>query len=162
VVVNEVIQWTLLVMLAVLMLGVLRQLSLLMPSTARGAESGPPMGRHAPRRLLHELEHAVGTDGRDNGTVVAFLAESCVGCQRLLADLAAGRQTPNGRPLVIVARNPTEGFRAAVDETRLPLIVDSGTLWRECRVTSTPLMVRIDERGRTAMKEVTHRVDAVA
>jgi hypothetical protein len=162
VIVNEVLQWTVLVVLTLLTLGVLRQVSLMLPSTVRGDEGGPSTGRHAPARLLRELEGAVGDAARGRGVLVAFVTENCVACQRLLADVSAGRQKLNGQPLVLVAQRPSDQFRTALEETRIPMIADEGDLWHDCRVASTPLVVRIDEKGRTAMKEVTHRVDAVA
>lgn len=161
-IVNEVLQWIALVVLTLLTLGVLRQMSLLLPPAQRGATSGPSTGRRAPSRLLERVEVAVGGGGLERGALVAFVTENCVGCQQLLADLAEGRQQPNGQPLVLVAHKPSDQFVAALEETRIPMIADDGELWEDCRVASTPLIVRIDERGRTAMKEVTHRVNAVA
>jgi hypothetical protein len=162
VIVNEVFQWSVLVVLTLLVLGVLRQVSLLLPPDRRGAGSGPPTGRRAPARLVEQLERTVAAGGLAQGALVAFVTENCVGCQKLLADVSEGRQKLNGQPLVLVTHNPSEQFRAALDETQLPVIADEGELWDACHVTETPLVVHIDERGRTKTKEVTHRVDLVA
>lgn len=160
--VNEVLQWTVLVVLIVLTLGLLRQLSVMLPPAAGGVGNGPSMGRRAPARLLGQVERAVMNGGLAHGALVAFVTEDCVGCQKLLADVADGRQKLDGQPLVVVARSPSEQFRAALRETGIAVVHDEGELWDECRVTATPLVVRIDEKGRIAMKEVTHRVDQLA
>jgi hypothetical protein len=161
VIVNELLQWTVLVVLMLLTLGVLRQVSLLQPRR-REAEAGPPTGRPAPSRLVRELKQVIGNGDLPSGAIVAFVAENCPACQRLIADVASGRQKLNGQPLVLVARSPSEAFGAALDETAIPLITDQGALWEECHVTATPLVLRIDAKGKAASKEVTHRVDAVA
>jgi hypothetical protein len=158
---NEVLQWTVLVILTLVMLGVLRQLSVMLPADVRGS-SGPDVGKRAPAPLLKQVEQAVSNGGLSHGAVVAFVTEHCVGCQKLLADLTEGRQTTNGYPVVVVADNPSGNFRAALDETPLPVIADRGELWSACGVTATPLVVRIDQAGRITNKEVTHRVDEVA
>lgn len=159
--VNEVLQWTVLVILAVLMLGVLRQLALILPPRVR-SDAGPDIGKRAPAALLSGVTTAVSNGGFSHGAVVAFVAENCAGCQKLLADLSEGRQSANGQPVVVVADNPSEAFSAALDETSLPVIEDRGELWSACGVTATPLVVRIDGDGRITKKEVTHRVDEVA
>lgn len=161
-IVNEVIQWTALIVMAVLMLGVLRQVSVMLPFSAQGSEGGPAAGRRAPSRLLSQLQHAVANPALEQGAMVAFVTEDCIACQRLLADVSGGRQKLNGQPLVLVALRPSEKFRAALDATGIPVIHDDGVLWQDCHVTATPLVVQIDGRGRTATKEVTHRVDALA
>jgi hypothetical protein len=162
VIVNEVVQWSVLAVLTLLVLGVLRQVSLLMPPEAQAGGSGPRTGRRAPARLVERLERAISNGGLERGALVAFVNENCVGCQKLLADVSEGRQRLNGQPLVLVTHQPSEQFQAALEETGLPVIADEGELWEDCNVTATPLVVRIDEKGRTATKEVTHRVDLVA
>ena len=52
--------------------------------------------------------------------------------------------------------------RGMLEETRIPVIADAGELWEKCHITATPLVVRIDEHGRIAEKEVTHNVDRIA
>lgn len=158
---NEVLQWFVLVVLGLLTLGVLRQVSLMMPPQA-ASMSGPPTGRRAPPRLSTQLRRVLASESLQHGALVAFVTENCVGCQKLLADISEGRQQLNGQPLVVIAHRPSDQFRGALEETGLPLIVDEGQLWDDCRITSTPLVVLIDERGRVTNKEVTHRVERVA
>lgn len=161
-IVNEVLQWGVLVVLGLLTLGVLRQMSLMIPPAAEAPGNGPATGRRAPARLSEQVARVVAGGRLEHGALVAFVTENCAGCQKLLAEVSEGRQQLNGQPLVVVAHKPSEPFRAALAETGLPVIDDAGELWEDCRITSTPLVVRIDERGRIASKEVTHRVDRVA
>jgi len=90
--------------------------------------------------------------------IVAFVTENCVTCQRLLANLSDldVRDRPS---VLLVAKRPSTQFRSALAETEIPTIYDDGTLWEECDVTATPLVVRVDSQGRVVAKEVTHRVD---
>jgi hypothetical protein len=161
VIVNEVLQWAALVVLTLITLGVLRQVSLMLPPD-RAAASGPATGRRAPAGLVERVRRAVSDGGLDRGALVAFVTENCVACQKLLADVSAGRQHLNDQPLVLVAHKPSEQFSAALEETRIPVIADAGELWEQCHITATPLVVRIDEHGRIAEKEVTHNVDRIA
>jgi hypothetical protein len=161
VIVNEVLQWIALSGVAVLTLGVFRQITLMLPPQARATPSGPPTGSRAPRRLVEALKKS-GVDGAlQLGVTVAFVTENCTGCQRLLANLGEQHGNGNAGPTVLVAYQPTPQFRMALEEVGLPLIVDEGELWEACDVTATPLVVHINERGRVAMKEVTHRVESV-
>lgn len=157
--VNEVAQWTILLIVALLMLGVLRQVGLMLPPSARALPSGPAPGRRAPRALLRSLHDVLGADGLARGVTVAFVTENCVGCQRLLADLTRDAAFDrDGPPLVLVAYRPTEPFASALKETRIATIASDEELWRECGVTSTPLVIGIDKHSRVQTKEVTHRV----
>jgi len=160
--VNEIAQWAVLVVLALLVLGLLRQVSILLPTRSRAVQSGPPVGREAPKPLLESLRRALPDDLLADGTLVAFVTEDCVGCQKLLADATSDRGALNGEPLVVVAHKPSPGFSSALSESNIPTISDDGRIWRECAITSTPLMLRVDQRGRVAAKEVTHRVNSLS
>jgi hypothetical protein len=96
-----------------------------------------------------------------DGTLVAYVTESCVGCQQLLASLEHGKSRRD-EPLVLVAKNASPGFREALGATGLPAVFDQGAIWRACGVSATPLVIRLDQEGRVVAKEVTHLVDRVA
>lgn len=160
--VNEVFQWALLVIIAFALLGVLCQVALGLPTHHRAQTiSGPPLGSPLPRSLLRRLPASVmGGSVRADGLIVAFIAESCVGCQRLLREISS-RRGPSEAPLVLVAKNPSAAFLQALQHLRTPIIQDDGRIWRECRVTNTPLVARVDRKGRVVAKGVTHEVDSV-
>lgn len=154
-------QWAVLVLLALLLLGVLRQVGLMLPPPeSRELASGPSLGDKIPARLLTRV-HAISNGAGSERAILAFVAESCPACQRLLADLPTGdaRLTE----VVVVAKRPTPRFRAAIEATGYPLIVDDdGDLWRSADVTATPLVMRVRADGVVEAKEVSHHVDAVA
>lgn len=79
--VNEILQWAALAILVLLVLGVMRQTSLLLPAEARAAPSGPPVGHRAPKELLHRLSEGNGSS--TEGKVVAFVTEGDGGHQKL-------------------------------------------------------------------------------
>ncbi len=159
--INEIVQWAFLVVLGLLLLGVLRQVGLMLPPPeSRELASGPSLGGKIPSALLTQVR-AVRNGSAPDRTIVAFVAESCPACQRLLAELPTGQdRLPE---VVLVAKRPTPGFRVAIETTGYPVIVDeSGDLWRSAKVTATPLVMRIRGDGTVEAKEVTHRVDSVA
>lgn len=113
----EAAQWILLTVLAVLMIGILRQLAMAQPIERRAnVASGPRVGHSLPRIAQTAVMRAT----RDRapltrGLVVGFVIESCVACQQLLANLSVDS---NGEDIVLVARHASPQFRAAL--RRLP------------------------------------------
>jgi len=162
-VVNEALQWAVLAIVGLLVLGALRQVALTLPSEARATSSGPPVGRRIPKQLLTALRRVSPSGDVAAGTLVAFVTESCVGCQRLLADLSNGNGHREDRQLVLIAKSPSRQFLNALAETGIPAVADAtGDLWKRCGVNATPLVIRLDRDSRVEAKEVTHRVDGVA
>lgn len=99
--------------------------------------------------------------GSGSSSVLAFVMESCPGCQRLLADLSETRQRIE-LPIALVARAPSPQFHEALSETGLPIHADNGEMWKRWKITNTPLVLKIGEDGRVVAKGVTHHVDAIA
>lgn len=163
--INEALQWALLVALALLLLGVLRQLAAVSPARRRRSESGPEIGD----RLASRVRTAITGESADVHVslekLVVFVSEGCVGCMRLLSDLkeAGMSRSVNGVPLVVVARVPTTQFEYSLRESGFDLIPDrTGELWAASHVTTTPLVVRIDAEHRVLTKAVTIDVASVA
>jgi hypothetical protein len=162
-VVNEVLQWIVLVVLTLFLLGVLRQLSLLLPVSARTSEGGPVVGTRLGRRALDRIQRALPGGRLESGLALVFVTESCTGCQRLLADME--RRFGNGNAAnveaapIIVAESGSDGFRGALERLGLPIVWDDGTIWKACNVTATPLVVTADRNGEVLSKEVTHSAE---
>jgi hypothetical protein len=156
--IGEVIQWVLLVTMAFFLLGLLRRVAIMLPPPVRAPSSGPAEGTRLPRNVLSQLirlapQHSLA------GLTVAFVAENCQGCQRLLASLA---ESVDSMGVVLVAKRPSPQFRQALDQLDVPtLFDDSGRVWEQSKVSATPLVVRLDEHGVIVAREVTHRVDKV-
>lgn len=160
--VNEVIQWSLLILLGFMVLGTVRQVSLMIPSTTREVRASRSGGR-LPHRMLDRLRNALPGAQLSDPTIVAFITENCVGCQELLADVPRAAQRLNGTKLLLVPKSPTTPFQQALSELGFPVLVDDDDrLWKAINVTATPLVVAISREGRILRREVTHRVDVVA
>ncbi len=70
-VISEVLQWSLLVILAVLVMGIFRQLALSLPPAARAVPgAGPALQNRLPRSTLAALSEVFGPFGVVDGTVV--------------------------------------------------------------------------------------------
>lgn len=159
--VNETLQWTAIIVVGVLLIGVLRQVSLALPPPARRTSApGPSVGDRLPSVVLRELLKRLPS-APVGDWYVAFVTEGCVGCERLLSDVET--RTANDEDLILVANKPSRHFRRALTELEVPVIEDqSGDLWKASGVTATPLVVRVDPQGRVVAKGVTHRVDSIA
>jgi hypothetical protein len=158
-VVNEIFQWVVLVGVLFLLLGAFRQIALSLPSDHRAQTfSGPSIGRRLPRSTAKRIEALTVSSDSTQGAVVAFVSESCAACQRLLANLATHEDSV---PVVVVARRPSLAFQDALARLSRPLIFDDGEVWHDCRITNTPLVVRLDQEGKVSSKGVTHDIDAV-
>lgn len=156
---NESLQWTVLLAVGLLLLGVLRQVGLMMPAPSRSARSGPELGRRLPRRVLAHVERSL-PHGLNGGVTLGFVTENCTGCQRLLGNIR--RHPINDQDLVLLARSPSSGFREALADLDVSTIYDeAGDLWDACGITETPLLLRLDGQGRVVAKEVSHRVGDV-
>jgi hypothetical protein len=158
---NEILQWTVLFVLGLLMLGLFRQLAVSIPSSRRSAPEGPLEGRRLPKRMTEELARVVPSlEGP--GVTLAFLSEDCLGCQRLIASLEDSSEGLIGS-LALVVRQPSVSFMNALAGLPFPTIVDSeGEIWSACHVTATPLVIALGPNGRVSRKEVTHDVRRVA
>jgi hypothetical protein len=159
--VNEVLQWAVLLVMAVLMLGLYREVAVTLPSRASPPE-GPRVGDHIPTELLAELNRALPGFKELGGVTVAFVTENCIGCQRLLAGILEALPDLDGR-IVLVAKQPSVAFNDAIRQVPAPTICDAtGALWEACSITATPLVVHVDGSGKVVRKEVTHDVRRVA
>jgi hypothetical protein len=159
-VVNEVAQWTLILLLGLLVLGLLRQVALVLPPATRTPPPGPQTGRKVPSGLLDVVRGASRNGEFAAGAVVAFVSENCVGCQKLLADAAGGVPDLGGRGFLVATQSASTSFQSALAESGIPSVHIDARLWDECDISATPLLVTIDADGRVVDKEVTHRVKA--
>jgi hypothetical protein len=160
---NEVIQWAAIAAIAFLLMGVFRYIAAHSqappPATTHG---GPPLGARLSKRAMSDIEVLVPGGVGDDGILLAFVVESCVGCQALLGQLGKSEAIDQGQQIALVTRAPSNQFREALALTGFPVVLDGGALWEECRVTNTPLVLKVSSDGRVSAKGVTHNVDTVA
>jgi hypothetical protein len=161
-VVNETIQWAILLLFAVLILGLFRQIALMLPANRRSADDGPRQGQRLPNGLLDQLATVLPQFKASHGVTVAFISEGCVGCQRLLAALSDRPADLDGQ-VVLVVQQPSLAFKAALSELDVPMVFDdTGSLWEACSINATPLVAYVESNGKVVRKEVTHDVRRVA
>jgi hypothetical protein len=160
---NEVLQWAALASIGFLLMGVFRYIAARSPvPPSANTYGGPPLGARLSKRAMSDLEALVPGGVSADGVLLAFVVESCTGCQTLLGQIAESRALQQGQQIALVTRSPTKQFREAVASTGLPVVLDGGALWDECRVTNTPLVLKVDADGKVSAKGVTHHVDTVA
>ncbi len=160
--VNDSVQWGVLAVLLLLVLGMYRQISLALPPSARAAATGPPVGRRLPKEALSRIRRTV-TTGEDlpHLLALAFVVENCAGCQRLLSDLEgyAATQLP---PMMVIARKPSRQFEEAIGQLGVPVLLDTdASVSTACEITATPMVVVINGEGKVKRKEVTHDVQRI-
>jgi hypothetical protein len=162
-IVNEILQWLVLLAICAGMLGLYRQWGNVIGGSygTATATSGPRLHRPLPAKAL-----AAARPFMDGGeTTLAFVTEDCSGCQGLLARLEALDEAERGslkRAVVVVALQATPQFAEALADLPVPVVFDDGEIWGECNIQMTPFLVTVDERDRVLAKEVTHEIDRVA
>lgn len=160
---NEVLQWAALAAIVFLLMGIFRYIAAHSQAPpAAITYGGPPLGARLSKRAMSDLEALVPGGVSADGILLAFVVESCIGCQTLLGQLAESEALQQGQRMALVTRSPTKQFREALASTGFPVVLDDGALWDECRVTNTPLVLKVGADGKVAAKGVTHHVDAVA
>lgn len=155
--VNETIQWAVILAMALMILGLYREISVTSPTRQVGLSDGLHEGDHLPQEVVAKLADA-SARFKAIGATISFVVENCSACQRLLGELpGAIRENPGS--LAVVAREPSGDFRKALRELGVPIVFDEdGDIWRACRITATPLVVYVDNVGVVRRQEVTHDV----
>ena len=154
--IGEVFQWALLAALTLVVLGLTRQVALLITPHLRVPDSGPDIGKRLRREALERV-NALAPTSLEHDLTLVFVSESCTGCQRLLGQLAD--QSLESMP-VVVTKSASPQFTQAISEKGFPLISDE-QFWHACRVSATPLIVKLNPEGRVVSKEVTSNANAV-
>jgi hypothetical protein len=160
---NEVMQWVAIVVSAFVILGLLRQVALALPPDTLAVGPGPKRGDRVSEKIMSQLRNA-GLPETQGEFLLIFVAENCLGCQSLLADLEQrGEGDALDIPVLLVSRGATPQFRETTSGMGVGLLDDvDGDVWRGLGVTSTPFVMRIDQDGRVRESEVTHRVENVS
>ena len=155
----EVIQWAVMLVMAVLLLGVIRQLPVIQPMALRAIQAtGLPVGERIPKAALKAIEAAIPAGVLPESLVVGFVSENCVACQHLLGNVTRIGSEALGE-VVLVTRSENPEFVAALRGTGAAVVDDvGGRMWSACGVTATPLLIRIDSQAKIVSKEVTSNV----
>lgn len=135
--VNETLQWTVIVITLCLALAASRQLSAVLPQKQTIlALGGPTEGTTLPRSAQNELRDYFSEAG---GSLV-FVSESCGSCGQLLKDISSSldlRMAP-----LLVVRGGSANFIQELKEVAAVKI--SPALWRSLSIQATPFVVQFD------------------
>lgn len=161
-IVNEVVQWAVILTLTVLVLGLYRQLAQFMGIAPLSLESnsGPRLGRPLDDAAQSILRAELDDFPPSRPTTLAFVHEGCAGCQFLLAHLSNQPvDAATAQMVIVVALRPSPDFLAALHELSRPVVADhTGDLWKACDVQATPFQVHLDRHGVVTGKAVDHNV----
>jgi hypothetical protein len=159
-VLNELAQWSVLLILVVFVLGLTRQLGhFLTPRAAqRGLDYGPAVGDKLPEVLLSASErHEIASLTASAGTRAAALIvvhERCDPCEVWLDALA--RSDGVDVPLVMMAGNASPKYVARLARFADLVVADDGAAerLRDTNLTATPFLLLVDGRLRIRHKQL--------
>lgn len=146
---NELAQWAVLIILAFLVMGLLRQLGqFIIPRKEQLLARGPDVGERMPQALLDESQQAAvseemsGSDAEFGYLVV--MREDCLGCSSLVERLEESEQTMAG-PLVVVLDGESSEFRSRVQTVASIVIADPrGRRAKEVGISAAPYVLEFD------------------
>lgn len=164
--INEALQWAVLVAVLLLCLGLYRQLALYLGDPRAGsleALAGPRINHPLPRNAHQLIRPLIGS----TDSIVVFVTEGCHGCHRLLRELTEAAsvsaiQEETGARIVVIALHPSEPFQELLKTLKTPTVADPGELWTTCNVQATPFMLFVDSQSVVRAKEVGHDVASFA
>jgi len=147
---NELAQWSALVCIGILTLGLTRQLGafLIPPTDHKALEVGPDVGKRFPQEFLsHEERSQLLASLEDRGAEQAFLlvvSERCPTCHSLLDDIVS-RPASVPLPIVALSRESTPDHLALLEEVADLVVVDAARLDR-VNLTVGPLALLVDRQ----------------
>lgn len=168
---NEMLQWAVLVFLAIFLLGLTRQLGLfLVPRREQLSQYGPAEGRSLPNYLI---------GGRDREVFRTAIAQSAAGaglflvthqdcevCGELLTELSVNRRNHElaNVPMAVMASGHDEGYISTAAAAGDVLVRDpDGSKRNRSKIAATPFVFVVDADMKILRKEVTANLsDATA
>jgi hypothetical protein len=116
---NELVQWAVMLFLAMMVLGLARHLgAFIVPRRDDLALAGPPVGKKLPGTLAssEELDHLRKNLPEDASYgLVAVVSEDCVGCQALVSQLQYAQDRQPFAPLGAVASGSPDFLHSLED-----------------------------------------------
>jgi hypothetical protein len=156
-VINEALQWAVLLALSVFVFGLTRQLGhfLIINRADRSASNGPDLGKAVPGGLLHDAERdalrALMRERSSDVAAVAAVAEHCPGCRTLLDELA-DNGAPEGMPLVLLAASASDEFRSRLTSLSDVTVIEEQRI-KAGGIGLTPFVFILDEQFNVVHKE---------
>jgi methylamine dehydrogenase accessory protein MauD len=162
---SYVVLWVVVLLLAFLLAGALRQLGLLQlrlgdDPGALITDTGLERGATAPDFTALDAESGELVSLSDLPAVarmVVFASPGCLSCRELIPGLNEVRKTRGEFDFLVVCRGDLESCQAFGRMNRLeaPMVVDTtGQIEKDYRVTLTPFAYLIDHEGRVVIRGV--------
>ena len=156
--INEVLQWVVILFMGVFVVGLTRQLGIFLVPTRemRANDEGPALGKPLPLDLLEaddQAQLAEMMESRDSTfAFAAFIDEFCPGCAALV-DQFQEQGTPEGVPAVALVRAASDDYRAKIEERFDFVVIDRPRMVRH-GFSSAPLLMVLDRELRIVHKEI--------
>jgi methylamine dehydrogenase accessory protein MauD len=160
-----IVLWVLVLLMAFLLAGALRQLGLLQlrlgdDPGALITDSGLERGAHAPDFTGLDAESGELVSLSDLPAVprlLVFASPGCLSCRELMPGLNEVRKTRGDYDFLVVCRGDLESCQAFARMNRLeaPMVVDTtGQIERDYLVTLTPFAYLVDHEGRVVIRGI--------
>jgi methylamine dehydrogenase accessory protein MauD len=162
---SYIVLWALVLLLAFLLAGALRQLGLLQlrlgdDPGALITETGLERGAQAPDFTALDAESGEVVSLSDLPAVprlLVFASPGCLSCRELMPGLNEVRKTRGEYDFLVVCRGDLESCRAFGRMNRLeaPMVVDTtGQIEKDYLVTLTPFAYLVDHAGRVVIRGI--------
>jgi hypothetical protein len=159
-VLNELAQWSVLIILAIFLFGLTRQLGYLLrpPEAQRGADWGPDVGAKLPEKLLTSSEQmeigSLMTSANKRAAALLLVHERCGPCDAWLDFLEESDGVDV--PLVMISSKPSAEYTARLSRSADLIISDNGLSDRlqATSLTATPFLILVDKRFRIRHKQL--------
>lgn len=160
--INEFAQWAVLLLLAVFVFGLTRQLgSFLVPaSEARALEVGPDVGKRLPSWFLRREEYGqllqLMDERQTDRALLLVVSEACVQCGEILRQLLT--DGARGAPIVVLSKQSSDEHRALLEHVADLVIVDDDRLTR-ANLTVAPFALIADRQMTVHDKQFVSKLD---
>lgn len=147
--INETLQWIVILVILVFVVGLTRQLGQLLTSgrSDKAATQGPDLDRRLPRGVLTEPEsaqlRALMSQRDSDWAAVLAVDERCMGCNEVISKLEA-EGVPRGAPVVAVSRQAGAEFERRLDAAFDMVAVGAERL-RAADLQLTPFVLMLDQ-----------------
>jgi hypothetical protein len=163
-VINEFAQWSVLIVLAIFVLGLTRQLgTYLVPARdVRAREVGPSLGATLPSRFFLPDERAsldaLMRGRRTDWVLLLVVSESCPQCGALLERMLARAGATAKLPIVALSRGSSVEHRGQLERVADLVVVDSDRL-DAAELTVAPFALIVDRDLRVHQKQFVWDID---
>jgi hypothetical protein len=163
---NELAQWAVLIILAFMVMGLLRQLGqFIIPRKEQLLARGPDVGERIPHALVDEshqaaLSEEMASSGAEFG-YLAVIREDCLGCGSLVERLQESDQPLPG-PLVVVLDGESSEFRSRVEAVAGIVIDDPrGRRAKDVGISAAPFVLEVDRHMRIRNRAISGDIFAL-